>query len=94
MAGNIIGIMRNVSTIKQAGGEEYFSIFMLTECFIQHKGDTWEKWFRNIRTKIIAVQNADGSWTGYSCIQSRVFCTACNVLTLISPNRYLPTSDI
>ena len=94
MAGNIIGVMKNVPSIKQAGGEEYFSIFLLNECFIQDKGDTWERWYSTIRPKIIAVQNADGSWTGYSCIQSRIFCTACNVLTLTSPNRYLPTSDI
>ena len=94
VATNIITIMKSVPTIRQSGGEEYFSIFMLTECFIQQGGSNWKTWFPMIKKKIIAVQNFDGSWTGRSCIHSRIFCTACNVLTLMSPNRYLPTSDI
>jgi hypothetical protein len=61
---------------------------------LQTGGDDWQQWFPIVRDKLIDVQNADGSWLGHSCIVSRTFCTACSLLVLTSPNRYLPISQV
>jgi hypothetical protein len=78
----------------QAGGEEYISFHLITECMLQKRGEAWTTWYPSVRDKIVKVQNADGSWTGHHCITARSFCTACALLTLQAPNRYLPISDI
>lgn len=65
----------------------------ITETMLQKGGNDWATWFPTIRDKIIAVQNADGSWTGHHCITSRTFCTAAAILVLTAPNRYLPISQ-
>ena len=77
-----------------AGGEEYLAFHLITECMLQKRGEAWQTWYPTIRGKIVKVQNADGSWTGHHCITARTFCTAAALLTLQSPNRYLPISDI
>ncbi len=79
----------------QAGGEEYLAFFFVTECMLQEqKNAEWRKWYPTVRDKVIAVQNADGSWTGHHCIRDRTFCTACALLTLMAPDLHLPTSDL
>lgn len=77
----------------QAGGEEFLAFHLITETMLKKGGNDWAKWFPPLRDKILAVQNADGSWTGHHCITSRTFCTAAAVLVLASPNRYLPISQ-
>ena len=77
-----------------AGGEEYLTFHLLTEMFLQKGGDQWQRWFPNVRDKLIKYQNSDGSWTGHHCITSRTFSTACALLTLTAPNRYLPISQV
>ena len=78
------------TAFSQAGGEEYLAFHLITETMLQKGGQDWDNWFPALRDKIIAVQNADGSWTGHHCITSRTFCTAAAILVLTSPNRYLP----
>jgi hypothetical protein len=78
----------------QAGGEEYLSFHLITECMLQKRGESWNTWYPAVRDKLIKVQNADGSWTGHHCITARTFCTAAALLVLQAPNRYLPISDI
>ena len=86
-------INRDNTAFIQAGGEEYLAFHLITECMIQRGGASWKRWYPTVRDKMIDVQNFDGSWQGRHCITSRVFCTACAVLVLVAPNRYLPISD-
>lgn len=86
-------VKRDNTAFSQAGGEEYLAFHLITETMLQKGGPDWDNWFPALRDKIIAVQNADGSWTGHHCITSRTFCTAAAILVLTSPNRYLPISQ-
>ena len=45
-------------------------------------------------TSVLVVQNADGSWSGHHCLTGKVFCTATALLTLQTPNRYLPMDEL
>lgn len=78
----------------QFGGEQYLAFHFINEAMLQAGGQYWRDWFPVVRDKLIDVQNADGSWLGHSCIVSRTFCTACSLLVLTSPNRYLPISQV
>ena len=77
-----------------AGGEEYLSFFLVTECMLKERRDSWQAWYPLVRDKLIAVQNRDGSWSGHHCITARTFCTAAALLTLQAPNLYLPISNL
>ncbi len=81
-------------TFGGAGGEEYLTFHLMTEMLMQQGGRDWERWYPTVRDKLINVQNKDGSWTGHHCITSRTFSTACALLVLSAPNRYLPISQI
>lgn len=76
------------------GGEHFLALHFMNEVMLQRGGEYWNQWYPLCRDKLVAAQNADGSWTGYSCITSRTFCTACAVLVLSSPHRYLPISEV
>jgi len=77
-----------------AGGEEYLTFHYMTEMLMQMGGPNWVRWYPNVRNKLIDVQNKDGSWTGHHCITSRTFSTACALMTLSAPNRFLPISQV
>ncbi len=77
-----------------AGGEEYLTFHLMTEMLMQKGGSDWKRWYPVVRDKLIQVQNRDGSWTGHHCITSRTFSTACALLVLAAPNRYLPISQV
>ena len=77
-----------------AGGEEYLTFHFLTEMMMQKGGEDWQRWYPNVRDRLIKVQNRDGSWTGHHCITSRTFSTACALMTLSAPNRFLPISQV
>lgn len=77
-----------------AGGEEYLTFHLMTEMLMQKGGDDWVRWYPTVRDKLIDVQNRDGSWTGHHCITSRTFSTACALMVLSAPNRFLPISQV
>jgi hypothetical protein len=77
-----------------AGGEEYLTFHFMTEMLMQMGGSNWARWYPNVRDRLVAVQNRDGSWTGHHCITSRTFSTACAMLVLTAPNRFLPISQV
>ncbi len=77
-------------------GENYMAAFYSTQALFQDRTPgraIWKKWFSEIQRKLISVQNRDGSWRGTACITSRVFCTACSLLTLQIPYRHLPSNE-
>ncbi len=64
------------------GGEEFMSYLMTGESLLMQGGDDWKKWYNMMETKLVKIQNSDGSWNGHHCITSPVFCTATCLLIL------------
>ena len=90
----LFAFVENRSTsFGRLGGEEFLAFHLINETMLQMGGEDWERWFVPARQKFMDCQNNDGSWTGYTCINSRTFCTAMALLVLCSPNRYLPVSQ-
>ncbi|MEW4564964.1 prenyltransferase/squalene oxidase repeat-containing protein [Bremerella sp. JC770] len=79
---------------RYAGGEEYLSFYLVTQCMLAELRPSWKKWAPKVRRELIRNQNADGSWTGHHCITDRTFCTAAAVLTLLCTNHQLSISDL
>lgn len=77
----------------EAGGEEFLAFYLVTECMLKQEEDSWAEWYPVVSSKMVGVQNADGSWTGHHCITSRTFCTAAAMITLQAPYQCLPSSD-
>lgn len=78
----------------QAGGEEFLAFFLVTECMLQERDESWQAWYPTVRDKLIRIQNGDGSWSGHHCITARTFCTAAALLTLQASNLYMPISNL
>lgn len=64
------------------GGEEYLSYMMTSESLLLTDGDEYRVWYQKISSRLSAIQNGNGSWSGHHCITSPVFCTAAVVLAL------------
>lgn len=58
------------------GGEEFLSFLQTGESLIVSANNEWQKWYNDMTTRLMQIQNADGSWNGHHCITSPVFCTA------------------
>ena len=72
----IVSLNQEFRTFRRFGGEQYYAFHVLNETMLQYGGRMWRQWYPAVRDKLCDVQNKDGSWTGYSCITSRTFCTA------------------
>lgn len=68
------------------GGEEFLSYLQTGESLIIGKDESWNAWYTAVSDKMVAIQNADGSWNGHHCITSPVFCTATALLILSIDN--------
>ena len=64
------------------GGEEFLSYLMTGESMRMQNDNEWAKWYDMITSKLVNIQNQDGSWNGHHCITSPVFCTATCLLIL------------
>lgn len=76
------------------GGEEYLAWWFATSSLVHTGGPQWRRWYPELARKLLAVQNADGSWSGHHCLTGRVFCTATALLALQTPYRYLPLDEL
>jgi hypothetical protein len=47
-------------------------------------GAEWEKWNADMKSKILKMQNDDGTWAGHHCITGRVAVTSAAVLMLLA----------
>lgn len=65
-----------------AGGEVFLSLLFLGAMLTDAGGPTADEWSRGVDTLLVQTQNGDGSWTGSSCINSRVFCTSSALLVM------------
>ncbi|TWT53159.1 hypothetical protein Pla22_07870 [Rubripirellula amarantea] len=66
------------------GGEEFLSYLMTSESLVIAGGEAWDKWNKNMTSRLGKVQNQDGSWSGHHCITSPVFCTAAALQVLLT----------
>src|SRR5213076_1243881 len=63
-----LGSAQYVSGFGSIGGEEFFSYLNISDSLRRTGGPEWEKWNRDIKTKIVKLQNEDGTWAGQHCI--------------------------
>ena len=66
------------------GGEEFFSYLNISDSLHRSGGPEWETWNRDIKAKMLKLQNQDGTWAGHHCITGRVAVTSAAILTLLS----------
>ena len=77
-----------ISGFGSVGGEEMLSYMMISDSLAEGRGqgederDGWREWEKKIGKHLVAIQNADGSWSGHHCITSTTFVTAAAVMTL------------
>src|SRR5258708_27357367 len=77
-AGQIKSMTKNLSDQRYVmgfgsfGGEEFFSYLNISDSLHRTGGPEWEKWNADIKTKLVKLQNKDGSWAGHHCITGRV----------------------
>lgn len=64
------------------GGEEFLSYLQTGEGMIISNDNSWQSWYEKTSSRLLDIQNNDGSWSGHHCITSPVFCTATCLLIL------------
>jgi len=64
------------------GGEEFFSWLNVSESLHRTGGPPWQKWNADMKTKLVKLQNDDGTWAGHHCITGRVAVTSAAILLL------------
>jgi hypothetical protein len=75
---------RFVAGFGSMGGEEFFSYLNISDSLHRTGGAEWEKWNGDIKTKLVKLQNDDGTWAGHHCITGRVAVTSAAILTLLA----------
>jgi len=65
------------------GGEEFFSYLNISDSLRRTGCPAWEKWNGDMKTKLVKLQNEDGSWAGHHCITGRVAVTSAAILTML-----------
>ncbi len=78
-----LGSVHYVSGFGSIGGEEFFSYLNISDSLHRTGGPEWEKWNSDIKTKVVKMQNEDGTWAGHHCITGRVAVTSAAILTLL-----------
>ena len=58
------------------------SFLQTGESLIINKDHSWRNWYDATTSRLVSIQNNDGSWNGHHCITSPVFCTATALLIL------------
>jgi hypothetical protein len=71
-----------VSGFGSIGGEEFFSWLNVSESLHRTGGEPWQKWNADMKTKLLKLQNEDGTWAGHHCITGRVAVTSAAILLL------------
>jgi hypothetical protein len=75
------------------GGEEFFSWLNISDSLHRTGGNDWQKWNGDMKTKLIKLQNEDGTWAGHHCITGRVAVTGAAILLLTSDREPAPASN-
>ena len=81
---NQLGNARFVTGFGSIGGEEFFSYLNISDSLHRTGGEAWAKWNGDMKTKLIRLQNEDGTWAGQHCITGRVAVTSAAILLLLA----------
>lgn len=81
---NQLSDARFVTGFGSMGGEEFFSYLNISDSLHRTGGREWDKWNSEIKTKVVRLQNEDGTWSGHHCITGRVAVTGAAILTLLA----------
>jgi hypothetical protein len=81
-----LGSAAFVNGFGSMGGEEFFSYLNISDSLKRTGGDGWRKWHSEITSKILKLQNSDGTWAGHHCITGRVAVTSAAILNLTTEN--------
>jgi len=73
---------RVVSGFGSMGGEEFFSYLNVSDSLRRAGGPEWQEWNGKMRTRLVSLQNNDGTWAGHHCITGRVAVTSAAILTM------------
>jgi hypothetical protein len=77
----------------RAGGEEFLAALFAVQAMHLGEKKAFAKFYPRIVKALMKVQNRDGSWTGHHCITAKVYCTACSVVAMLTPNKLLPLAE-
>ncbi|MBI3693997.1 MAG: hypothetical protein HY238_04035 [Acidobacteria bacterium] len=69
------------------GGEEFFSYLNISDSLRRSGGPEWTQWNGQIKSRLVRLQNDDGTWAGHHCITGRVAVTSAAVLTLMTERK-------
>lgn len=73
---------------KRSHSHYYYGHYYAAQAMFLAGGDYWKNWYPAVRDELIKVkQQPDGSFTGEVNAE---YCTACALIILQMPNRYLP----
>jgi hypothetical protein len=75
---------RFVTGFGSVGGEEFFSYLNISDALHRAGGPEWTRWNADMKTKILKMQNEDGTWAGHHCITGRVAVTGAAILMLVA----------
>lgn len=78
---------RFVEGFGSVGGEEFFSYLNISDSLRRAGGQEWDEWNGNVQSKLVRLQNDDGTWAGHHCITGRVAVTSAAILTLAVDQR-------
>jgi hypothetical protein len=79
-----------VAGFGSVGGEEFFSYLSISDSLRRAGGPEWVKWNADMKTKLLSMQNADGTWAGHHCITGRVAVTSAAILLLTADRQPAP----
>jgi hypothetical protein len=79
-----------VAGFGSVGGEEFFSYLSISDSLRRAGGPEWVKWNADMKTKLLSMQNADGTWAGHHCITGRVAVTSAAILLLTADRQPVP----
>jgi len=82
---------RFINGFGSIGGEEFFSYLNISESLHRAGGPEWQKWNSSMATKLLKMQNEDGTWAGHHCITGRVAVTSAAILLLTADREPAPT---
>jgi hypothetical protein len=72
---------------RSVGSHYYYGQYYAAQAMFLAGGEYWEQWYPAIREELISRQNRAGAWSGEV---SEDYATACALIVLQMPNRYLP----
>ena len=71
-----------------AGGHYFYTHLYLAQAYYQAGGERWDRYYGEIRDRLLEIQNQDGSWDGDSV--GRIYGTAIALIILQLPYKNLP----